>query len=270
MNNMQPPYSNSTPQMLVDHVNTALLAGIVNQLPFPVLLFAADGTLVMTNQAMLQDRYMPVPPLLVGRYNVLEEPFILHAGILPDIKRAFRGETVFLSDIHVPLAEIADRFSMPHSDLESLYQDITLFPVYCAVKKECCVAAMLINKSVYFGKREIARAQRWIENHCVERFDLDALARATGLSKAHFCRLFKRQTGLTAHDYFISCKVNLIKEKLMDKNITIAQAFAACGADYSGHYARVFKNKTGFSPSHYRSREQQALKQPRPMQQAGY
>ena len=38
----------------------------------------------------------------------------------------------------------------------------------------------------------------------------------------------------------------------MDTNLTIAQAFAACNIDYNGHSARIFKDKTGLSPSAYR------------------
>jgi len=43
-----------------------------------------------------------------------------------------------------------------------------------------------------------------------------------------------------------------LKEKLLDTNLSIAQAFAACNMDYNGHSARVFKEKTGLSPSAYR------------------
>jgi AraC-like DNA-binding protein len=39
---------------------------------------------------------------------------------------------------------------------------------------------------------------------------------------------------------------------LLDPNLTIAQAFTACNMDYNGHSARVFKEKTGVSPSVYR------------------
>jgi len=42
-----------------------------------------------------------------------------------------------------------------------------------------------------------------------------------------------------------------VREKLLDANLTIAQAFDACNMDYSGHSARVFKKKTGLSASAY-------------------
>jgi AraC family transcriptional regulator len=37
-----------------------------------------------------------------------------------------------------------------------------------------------------------------------------------------------------------------LKEKLLDTNLSIAQAFAACNMNYNGHSARVFKEKPAF------------------------
>jgi AraC-like DNA-binding protein len=45
-----------------------------------------------------------------------------------------------------------------------------------------------------------------------------------------------------------------LKEKLLDTNLSIAQAFADCNMNYNGHFARVFKDKTGVSPSAYRKK----------------
>ena len=77
-------------------------------------------------------------------------------------------------------------------------------------------------------------------------------ARAACLSKAHFTKLFKKHTGKSPHEYYIDYKIDKVKEKLLDTNLSIAQAFAACNMDYNGHSARVFKDKTGVSPSAYR------------------
>ena len=41
-------------------------------------------------------------------------------------------------------------------------------------------------------------------------------------------------------------------EKLLDDNLTIAQAFAACSMDYNGHSAKMFRKRVGVSPSVYR------------------
>ncbi|NLY18077.1 MAG: helix-turn-helix domain-containing protein [Clostridiaceae bacterium] len=64
--------------------------------------------------------------------------------------------------------------------------------------------------------------------------------------------MFKKHTGITPREYYINYKISKLKEKLLDTNLSVAQAFAACNLEYNGHSARVFKEKTGSSPSAYR------------------
>ena len=82
--------------------------------------------------------------------------------------------------------------------------------------------------------------------------NIDKIAKAATLSKSHFVRLFKKNTGVTPHEYYVSYKIGKLKEKLLDSNLTIAQAFAECNMDYNGHTARQFKERVGVSPSEYR------------------
>jgi transcriptional regulator GlxA family with amidase domain len=57
---------------------------------------------------------------------------------------------------------------------------------------------------------------------------------------------------MTPHDYYISVKINKVKDKLLDMNLSIEEAFSECGFHYHGHYANLFKIKTGLTPSEYR------------------
>ena len=152
----------------------------------------------------------------------------------------------------MPLEGIAERYGIQDFDVEAVYQDITVFPILDDEKRVIYVAAVLINRRVYRGKDEIEKGKEYIESHWLERFDLGKTAKAAGLSKAHFTKLFKKHTGITPHEYYVNYKISKLKEKLLDTNLTIAQAFAACNMNYSGHFARVFKDKTGVSPSAYR------------------
>ena len=115
-------------------------------------------------------------------------------------------------------------------------------------------AAVFIFKKLYRGKEEIARGKQYIEIHWREPFDSDETAKAACLSKAHFIRLFKKHTGITPHEYYVNYKIGKLKEKLLDTNLSVAQAFAACNMDYSGYYARLFKDKVGVSPFAYRKK----------------
>ncbi|HRU41598.1 MAG TPA: AraC family transcriptional regulator, partial [Candidatus Diapherotrites archaeon] len=165
---------------------------------------------------------------------------------------AFQGETVFFPDVRVPLEDIAERYDIKDLDVEALYQDITVFPILDDMNRVAFVVALMINRRVYRGKDEIEKAKEYLENHWMDKFDANETAKTACLSKAHFSKLFKKHTGVTPYEYYINYKISKLKEKLLDANLSVAQAFAACNMDYNGHSAKLFKEKVGVSPSEYR------------------
>ena len=230
-----------------------LLAKVIECFPYPIQVYAPDGTSVLVNQAILDEYHVSSSDMIVGKYNIFKDPYIVASGQIPVIKRAFKGETVFFPDVRVPLEDIVERYGVKDLDVEAIYQDITIFPILDDEKRVNYVVAFLINRRVYRGKDEIEKAKEYIENHWLERFDLNETAKVACLSKTYFTKLFKKHTGVTPHEYYTNYKISKLKEKLLDTNLSIAQAFSACNMDYNGHSARVFKEKTGLSPSAYRN-----------------
>jgi AraC family transcriptional regulator len=229
-----------------------LLAKVIEFFPYPIQVYAPDGTSVLVNKAILDEYHVSSPETIVGKYNIFKDPYIVASGQFHVLKRAFQGETVFFPDVRVPLEEIAERYGIEDLDVEAIYQDITVFPIFDDQKRVIYVVAFLINRRVYRGKYEIAKAKEYIESHWLDRFDAGATAKAACLSKAHFTKLFKKHTGITPHEYYINYKISKLKEKLLDSNLSVAEAFAACNMEYNGYSAKVFKDKTGLSPSAYR------------------
>ena len=228
-----------------------LFAKVIEFFPYPIQVYASDGTSVLVNKNLLAE-YHASADMIVGKYNIFKDQSVIATGKMPLVKRAFQGEAVFSSDIRVPLEDIADHYGIDDFDVEAIYQDIALFPILDDAKQVIYVVALLINRRVYRGKDEIEKAKEYLENHWLDKFDANETAKAACLSKAHFTKLFRKHTGVTPHEYYTNYKISKLKEKLLDTNLTIAQAFAACNMDYNGHSAQVFKNKTGVSPSAYR------------------
>ncbi len=229
-----------------------LLAKVIEFFPYPIQVYASDGTSVLVNKAMLAEFHNVSPDMVVGKYNIFKDPYIIASGQLHAVKRAFQGETVFFPDVRVPLEDITERYGIKDLDVEALYQDVTVFPILNDMNQVVFVVALLINRRVYRGKSEIEKAKEYLESHWMDKFDASETAKAACLSKAHFTKLFKKHTGVTPYEYYINYKISKLKEKLLDTNLSVAQAFAACNMDYNGHSARLFKEKVGVSPSDYR------------------
>ncbi len=238
----------------------ALLAKVIEMFPYMIHVFAPDGTTVFVNEAVCKQYGITrelLEETIIGKYNVLTDPAVA-SEIPPSVlQRAFQGETVYCPDIKIPLKVLAERFGGQDYDMEAMYQAITTFPIFDDAGQVAYVVGIQTVRRVYRGKEEIERAKEYIESNWLDAFNINETAKASGLSRTHFSRLFKKHTGMTPHDYYVKFKISRIKDKLSDSNLSISQAFAACGLDYNGHFAKVFKRKTGFSPSQYRKNAQQ-------------
>jgi AraC family transcriptional regulator len=230
----------------------AMLAKVIEFFPYPIQIFSLDGTARMINKAALDMIGIKSMESHVGKYNAFKDPIVRELGVMDQVKQVLTGKTVYLTDFNAPYQDMIRYFNVEDRDIQTISSDITCFPLVNADGAVECFAAVFIFKKIYWGREEIRRGRQYIESHWQEPFDLSATAKAACLSKAHFTKLFKEHTGVTPREYYINYKISKLKEKLLDTNFSIAQAFAACNMDYNGYSAKLFREKVGVPPSVYR------------------
>ncbi|BAY82631.1 AraC family transcriptional regulator [Calothrix parasitica NIES-267] len=99
---------------------------------------------------------------------------------------------------------------------------------------------------------QIGQAIEYIHEHLNEDLSLEAIASLVGMSKFHFCRLFKQTTGLTPWQYVIKLRIEAAKRLLSMPKLSIAQISLQMGYSTQGQFANFFRKHTGVSPSTYR------------------
>ncbi|HHV64054.1 MAG TPA: AraC family transcriptional regulator [Peptococcaceae bacterium] len=229
-----------------------LFAKVIEFFPYPIQIFSRDGTARLINKAALEMIGIRSMESHVGKYNVFEDPVVRKLGFMDKVREVLTGKTVYLTDFNAPYKDLIRYFNVVERDIQTISSDITCFPLYNVEGKIEYFAAVFIFKNIYRGKEEIGRGKQYIETHWLEPFNAEEVAKAVCLSKAHFTKLFKKHTGVTPHEYYINYKISKLKEKLLDPNLSISQAFAACNMEYNGYSAKLFKKKVGVSPSVYR------------------
>lgn len=231
---------------------TDLFYELLIGLPYPIQVFDPDGIMVMVNEAFIQEFHIHNPETIVGKYNLLKDPTLSKYGARYFVENAFAGKKMFARDFKVPVHVLKQMLHIPVDEVEAIYQDITTIPLMDSSGKLICVVNVLITKRTSTSRLEINEAMQFIESRWQEEFNVNEVAKAVHLSPAHFSRLFKEYANMTPREYYISIKMERLQERLIDANLSIAQAFETCGLHYHSHYAKLFKKKTGFSPSEYR------------------
>ena len=236
-------------QMLVE--NKELMFQVLDMFPIPVEIFDANGTTVYFNRAGKEWIGIKDIDLLVGKYNVLHDPVMEKMGLMPGIRRAFRGETVVTYDVVPPIEDVQARGVIEEKPFEKAFTDFHLYPVMNG-KKVVFVVFVCVVKRMYFGSPDMAKAREYMDTHWQDEYDCHSVAKSVNMSVTQLYSLFKQNIGMTPGEYHNKVKVDYIKEKLDDKNLSIKEAFAACGEDSRGWFLRVFKETTGMTPSQYR------------------
>jgi AraC-like DNA-binding protein len=219
--------------------------------PIPIEIFAPDGTAIYTNRANMEMMGCMDASLLVGKYNLKNDPVCLELLGQGLIDRVFRGETVVFPDFPAPIQDVLDRGVIDEKPWKAATMDLYAQPVFEDGEFICTICYFIV-KNTYQGREEMVKAQQYIKKNWLEPFNIGNLAKEANLSVHHFNRLFKKYMGMSPYNFYKKTKIEKIQEHLCDPNLTITQAFAECGTDSTGTFFREFKKVVHMTPSEYR------------------
>jgi len=98
----------------------------------------------------------------------------------------------------------------------------------------------------------VARAKAFIQGHADEPISLAQVAFHVHLSRFYFCKLFRKETGLTLMDYIARVRLEKAKALLLDPTLRISEIVFAAGFGSIPQFNSVFKQIVGVSPTVYR------------------
>lgn len=98
----------------------------------------------------------------------------------------------------------------------------------------------------------IEKTLSYIHSHIYENISLDELADGICLSKDHFIRLFKQETGTTPLQYINQKKIEKAQLILVTDNMPVKNIAFTLGFDDYSYFNRLFKKLTGATPQEYR------------------
>jgi AraC-like DNA-binding protein len=101
--------------------------------------------------------------------------------------------------------------------------------------------------------RHLLRAKDLADGRYFERLDVDDMARAAGLSRAHFSREFRRAFGEPPHAYLLTRRLERAADLLRNTDRTVADICVSVGLQSVGSFTTSFKRAFGCTPTAYRA-----------------
>src|ERR687897_538325 len=101
--------------------------------------------------------------------------------------------------------------------------------------------------------RHLLRAKDLADGRYFERLDVDELARAAGLSRAHFSREFRRAFGVSPHAYLLTRRLERAAALLRMTDRSVADICFTVGLQSVGSFTSSFTRTYGMSPTAYRA-----------------
>jgi AraC-like DNA-binding protein len=101
--------------------------------------------------------------------------------------------------------------------------------------------------------RHLLRAKDLADVRYTQRLDVDDMARAAGLSRAHFSREFKSAFGVSPHAYLLTRRLERAAALLRFTDHSVARVCMDVGLQSVGSFTSSFKRMFGKTPTEYRA-----------------
>ena len=123
------------------------------------------------------------------------------------------------------------------------------------------ITGLIIRQEMYYSNSgnydKISAAVEYLHNHYTEHnFRINTLFEISDMSPRYFETLFFKEFKMTPKEYINSLKIAQAKELLKNEKYSIGKIAEELGFGDIYHFSKIFKVKTGYSPSSFRSTRQ--------------
>jgi AraC family transcriptional regulator len=95
----------------------------------------------------------------------------------------------------------------------------------------------------------IRRALAFIEASYAEPLSLDAIAKAAGMSRFHFGRVFEAEVGKSPYRHLIDLRIERAAALIRTGRVSVTEAALSVGFNDLGRFGRAFRARHGVNPS---------------------
>ena len=169
------------------------------------------------------------------------QSFLQSANMTGENDYRFMETIINNARLHRQILELSALVRRGDKDLSN--QEAMLFDIALTLAKNNLSSDAKLQKPDW----RLKRIKDYVHASIGEEISLDMLADIAGLSKYHFLRLFRDQTGITPWQYIINCRVNHARLAI-EKGGCLADIIFDCGFSDHSHFNRQFKSIYAITP----------------------
>ncbi|MBQ9544008.1 MAG: helix-turn-helix transcriptional regulator [Clostridia bacterium] len=118
----------------------------------------------------------------------------------------------------------------------------------------CRISRKLSQNAAPVKTEQVSEAVIYINDHYSEPSCITNFTRRVSVSRSHFCRIFRAQTGQTPTGYLKNVRMNAAKELLVSTDLFIGEIADRVGYQDALYFSKLFCRSAGVSPSEYRKK----------------
>lgn len=99
----------------------------------------------------------------------------------------------------------------------------------------------------------LLRTVRYLKEHLDEDISLDKVSEEAGMSKFHFCRIFKESFGMSPMQFLTFNRIERAKVLMQKSGLSISSVIFKVGFNDISGFNRQFKKVTGMTPSTFKA-----------------
>ena len=186
------------------------------------------------------------------------ESHICHAGLydaaMPIIKNGIFAGVIIMGRVRLQ-DSYPDKEFFENSHLKKLYYQLPELTQKQILALQSLFPNILFQNGIYIEQDDILeRICEYIEAHINENINLRDICTNFQISKNKLYDAFRQSFDTTVNDYIINCRIEKAKKLLSDTDLPIYIISESVGIDNYPYFCRIFKRKSGVTPSEYRGR----------------
>ena len=218
-----------------------------------VQLFWMNGVTGSRNYEQIQPCFASIKPsfavkrFLIGTDNSTLAYILLLASPLDEAQTNDFAQRLLLQLQIMGYINAGVSFKMQVSAIMGLYAAVMLAPTPADNEQNTFQISRRSNKDI------CKKIQEHITQNYTERtLSAGSIAKTFYYSSAYICTLFKKEKGITIHEYINQYRIARAKKMLLNTSSNLGTIAQNVGYDNESYFSRVFKNTEGLSPSEYR------------------